>query len=173
MVIFIYVIYITFLDFKQTLLALLFISILFLTSIVNLKMNVVTYTSSNSSIQNIKEGISYIFKKIIVRSIVTIGLLTNFCFWSIFLLLPKISVDSFSFFKGSHSFLELAFSVFEIIYCSIFYKYLVVVTNKFKIFNITLILQSSALFIIGLMLLLENVYLSYLIIVVLWTVYVR
>lgn len=169
--IFISVVYITVLDFKQTLFASLFISILAWIVIVNLKMDVVTNTGTNSVLQNIKEGVSYIFKTNYIRSIVPIALVTNFCFWSIFLLLPKISVDSFSFFKGSYSFLELAFSVGGIIGGIIFSKYLVDVTDKFKIFKTTLILQSTILLIIGLMLLLENVYVSYLIIVVLWAVY--
>ncbi|MBC7032448.1 MFS transporter, partial [Salmonella enterica subsp. enterica serovar Enteritidis] len=57
--------------------------------------------SSSLSIQtsNFFEGIKIIRSNTLIAVIVPIALVTNFCFWTVWLLMPKLSIDIFSEFK--------------------------------------------------------------------------
>lgn len=73
--------------------------------------------SSSLSIQtsNFFEGIKIIRSNTLIAVIVPIALVTNFCFWTVWLLMPKLSIDIFSEFKYMYNAVDLAFTVGSIL----------------------------------------------------------
>ncbi len=149
------------------------VSLLFavLAYVLLLGIHIETSLHSNSVINNIKQGISYIFSTAYIHNLIPIALIMNFAFWSIFLLLPKVSNDQFSFLKISYSILELAFALGGILGGWIFSKYLFRYKDKHRIFIYSLISQNIVLLFLGLNLLIFNGVTAYLFMLILWFSY--
>ncbi|EHT3459780.1 hypothetical protein KXP53_001690 [Staphylococcus pseudintermedius] len=102
-------VYISFLSFVTIVFVTLFITAI--ATILLVGLTVETPLKSTSVVNNMKHGASYIFKTPYIRNLIPVALVMNFSFWSIFLLLPKIANDSFSFLKTSYSGMELSFAL--------------------------------------------------------------
>ncbi len=161
--------YISFLSFSEiiflTFVATI-ISVVLLTGI-----TVETTLQSSSVLKNMLKGVSFICNTAYIRNLIPVALVVNFSFWSIFLLLPKIANDNFSFFNVSYSGLELSFAIGGIIGGVLFSKFLCNVKNKFSLFRRTLLLQSVSLLILGFALLIPNKLLAYVGVLLCWFLY--
>lgn len=113
-------IYISFLSFSDIIFITLVATITSIVLLIGVKVE--TALQSSSVFKNIFKGLSYIFKTAYIRNLIPVALVANFSFWSIFLLLPKIANDNFSFFNVSYSGLELSFAFGGIIGAVLFSK---------------------------------------------------
>lgn len=134
-------------------------------------ITVETPSKSTSVIKNMQQGLSYIFQTSYIRNLIPIALIMNFSFWSIFLLLPKIANDNFSFLSISYSGLELSFSLGGVLGGGIFAKYLYNCQNKYRLFKRTLFTQSLVLLLLGFMLFMNDYLMSYIGILFCWFLY--
>lgn len=162
-------VYISFFSFS----AILFFSMClsFFSLLILLGLKVDTSVQSISIVKTIQEGITYLLKTPYIRDIIPIAFIINFCFWSIFLLLPKIANDHFSFLNLSYSVLEFCFACGGIAGGVIFNRYLSHYPNRGTLFYRTLCFQSLTLFLLGLDLFLPNQFVSYAIMLFLWFLY--
>lgn len=134
-------------------------------------IHVDTPLQSHSVLSNIQQGCRFIFNTPYIRNLIPLALFMNFSFWSIFLLLPKITQDNFSFLEISYSGLELAFSLGGIIGGIIFTRFLYDTTDRFHLFKLTLFTQSLIMLLLGLILLIPNPFLAYVGILLTWFSY--
>lgn len=162
-------IYISFLSFSDIIFITLVATITSIVLLIGVKVE--TALQSSSVFKNIFKGLSYIFKTAYIRNLIPVALVANFSFWSIFLLLPKIANDNFSFFNVSYSGLELSFAFGGIIGAVLFSKKLSNIKKKFTLFRITLFSQSFSLLILGFVLLVPNRILSYMGVLLCWFLY--
>lgn len=151
--------YISFLSFST----IIFVTLILTTVSVALLLGLTVETplQSTSVIKNMRQGAIYIFKTSYIRNLIPVALVMNFSFWSIFLLLPKISNDNFSFLNISYSGLELAFALGGILGGAIFAKYLYNVKDKYRLFKGSLGAQSCVLLLLGFALLIPNQLIAY------------
>ena len=94
-------------------------------------LTVETPSQSTSFIKNMQQGVCYILKTPYIRNLIPVALVMNFSFWSIFLLLPKIANDNFSFLNISYSGLELSFDLGGVIFAKHLYDF----KNKYSLFR--------------------------------------
>lgn len=104
---------------------------------------------NNSVIQNIKNGFAYVFKTGYIIKLLPVALIMNLTYWTIFFLLPKISIEEFHFFKLSYNLFELFFGIGGILGGLIFYRFIIKIKNMFFVFIVGLIGQSIMLIFIG------------------------
>lgn len=162
-------VYISFLSFTT----IVFVTFLItaISAILLVGLAVETPLQSTSVLNNMKQGTSYIFKTPYIRNLIPVALVMNFSFWSIFLLLPKIANDSFSFLKTSYSGMELSFALGGVLGGIIFAKYFYDVKDKYHLFKRTLFTQSYVLLLLGLVLLIPNSVLAYAGMLLCWCLY--
>ncbi|NBK46990.1 hypothetical protein EON06_04320 [Staphylococcus delphini] len=162
-------VYISFLSFTT----IVFVTFLItaIATILLVGLMVETPLQSTSVLNNMKQGASYIFKTPYIRNLIPVALVMNFSFWSIFLLLPKIANDSFSFLKTSYSGMELSFALGGVLGGIIFAKYFYDVKDKYRLFKRTLFTQSYVLLLLGLVLLIPNSGLAYTGMLLCWFLY--
>ncbi|MDE9798194.1 MFS transporter [Staphylococcus delphini] len=162
-------VYISFLSFTT----IVFVTFLItaIATILLVGLMVETPLQSTSVLNNMKQGASYIFKTPYIRNLIPVALVMNFSFWSIFLLLPKIANDSFSFLKTSYSGMELSFALGGVLGGIIFAKYFYDVKDKYRLFKRTLFTQSYVLLLLGLVLLIPNSALAYTGMLLCWFLY--
>lgn len=162
-------VYISFLSFVTIVFVTLFITAI--ATILLVGLTVETPLKSTSVVNNMKHGASYIFKTPYIRNLIPVALVMNFSFWSIFLLLPKIANDSFSFLKTSYSGMELSFALGaglgEILFAKFFYD----VKDKYRLFKRSLFSQSYVLLLLGIVLLIPNSVLAYTGMLLCWFLY--
>lgn len=60
-------------------------------------------------------GMKIIRKNFLISVIVPVALVTNFCFWTVWLLMPKLSIDVFSGFTYMYNSIDLSFTVGSIL----------------------------------------------------------
>lgn len=140
-------------------------------TIYKVELNEKENRNTENVLSNIKSGIKYIMDTSYIKNLIPIALIMNFCFWSISLLLPKISIDSFGFLDSSYSFLKLFFALGGIAGGLYFAKYSETWKNKFKLFYSCLFLQSIFLVLIGINLRVFDGMLSYSLLLILWGSY--
>ena len=140
-------------------------------TIYKVELNEKENRNTENVLSNIKSGIKYIMATSYIKNLIPIALIMNFCFWSISLLLPKISIDSFGFLDFSYSFLKLFFALGGIAGGLYFAKYSETWKNKFKLFYSCLFLQSIFLVLIGINLRVFDGMLSYSLLLILWGSY--
>ena len=162
-------IYISFFSFSSIILVTFILTLL--SAVMLLGLTVETPSQSTSVIKNMQQGICYILKTPYIRNLIPVALVMNFSFWSIFLLLPKIANDNFSFLNISYSGLELSFALGGGVGGVIFAKYLYDFKNKFSLFKGTLFIQSFVMLLLGLILLIPNSLLAYSGILLCWFLY--
>lgn len=162
--------YISFLSYREVMIVSLLICILSLLVIWRVKVHN-NSSFDESVLQNILKGVRYIWSKTYIRNLVPVALIMNFCFWSIYLLLPKVTIDRFDFFKASFSTLELSFSIGGIIGGTLFSLFLSKVTNRFLLFKMFIFIQGSLLLFMGLSLLMNDTTISYMLVLILWGSY--
>ncbi|CAJ2235108.1 MFS transporter [Companilactobacillus paralimentarius] len=68
-------------------------------------------TSSFQLRSKIKEGISLIYKNHLVSIMIPIALVTNFCYWTIWLLMPKFSVDIYGKYSFTYNFIDIGVTI--------------------------------------------------------------
>ncbi len=134
-------------------------------------LTVKTPLQSTSVLNNMKQGARYIFKTPYIRNLIPVALVMNFSFWSIFLLLPKIANDSFSFLKTSYSGMELSFALGGVLGGILFAKCFYDVKDKYRLFKRSLFTQSYVLLLLGLVLLIPNSALAYTGMMLCWFLY--
>lgn len=162
-------VYVSFFSFSAVLwlsALLAFLSFAFL-----LGLQVVTPLRQTSVFENIREGVAYLFQTAAIRNLIPVALLMNFSFWSIFLLLPKLTQDHFSFLPISYSVLEACFALGGIVGGWVFTRYFSAYEDKYRLFERTLVLQSRTLLVLGGVLLLPTKGLSYGLLLILWFAY--
>ncbi|WP_214548826.1 MFS transporter [Staphylococcus pseudintermedius] len=147
-------VYISFLSFVTIVFVTLFITAI--ATILLVGLTVETPLKSTSVVNNMKHGASYIFKTPYIRNLIPVALVMNFSFWSIFLLLPKIANDSFSFLKTSYSGMELSFALGAGLGGILFAKFFYDVKDKYRLFKRSLFSQSYVLLLLGIVLLIPN-----------------
>ncbi|MDE9940164.1 hypothetical protein O0H37_07245 [Staphylococcus pseudintermedius] len=152
-------VYISFLSFVTIVFVTLFITAI--ATILLVGLTVETPLKSTSVVNNMKHGASYIFKTPYIRNLIPVALVMNFSFWSIFLLLPKIANDSFSFLKTSYSGMELSFALGAGLGGILFAKFFYDVKDKYRLFKRSLFSQSYVLLLLGIVLLIPNSVLAY------------
>lgn len=162
-------VYISFLSFVTIVFVTLFITAI--ATILLVGLTVETPLKSTSVVNNMKHGASYIFKTRYIRNLIPVALVMNFSFWSIFLLLPKIANDSFSFLKTSYSGMELSFALGAGLGGIIFAKFFYDVKDKYRLFKRSLFSQSYVLLLLGIVLLIPNSVLAYTGMLLCWFLY--
>ncbi|EGQ3065721.1 hypothetical protein RNT89_07505 [Staphylococcus pseudintermedius] len=162
-------VYISFLSFVTIVFVTLFITAI--ATILLVGLTVETPLKSTSVVNNMKHGASYIFKTPYIRNLIPVALVMNFSFWSIFLLLPKIANDSFSFLKTSYSGMELSFALGAGLGGIIFAKFFYDVKDKYRLFKRSLFSQSYVLLLLGIVLLIPNSVLAYTGMLLCWFLY--
>ncbi|EGQ3359215.1 MFS transporter [Staphylococcus pseudintermedius] len=162
-------VYISFLSFVTIVFVTLFITAI--TTILLVGLTVETPLKSTSVVNNMKHGASYIFKTPYIRNLIPVALVMNFSFWSIFLLLPKIANDSFSFLKTSYSGMELSFALGAGLGGILFAKFFYDVKDKYRLFKRSLFSQSYVLLLLGIVLLIPNSVLAYTGMLLCWFLY--
>ncbi|MDK4060910.1 hypothetical protein O0C63_05545 [Staphylococcus pseudintermedius] len=162
-------VYISFLSFVTIVFVTLFITAI--ATILLVGLTVETPLKSTSVVNNMKHGASYIFKTPYIRNLIPVALVMNFSFWSIFLLLPKIANDSFSFLKTSYSGMELSFALGAGLGGILFAKFFYDVKDKYRIFKRSLFSQSYVLLLLGIVLLIPNSVLAYTGMLLCWFLY--
>lgn len=130
-----------------------------------------TPIQTTSIIQTISQGVTYIARTAYIRDVIPVALLANFSFWSIFLILPKVTSDYFGFFRASYSLLELMFSFGGIFGGWIFAKYFVTFADKYSLFKKALMAQSITLLILGFNLFIFRGVIAYALFLVIWFSY--
>lgn len=124
-----------------------------------------------SVLGNIKKGLLYILETSYIRQLVPIALLMNLVFWTVFLLLPKLTSDYFAFLKPAYSLLELAFALGGILGGWYFSRRLASREHKYQLFTRGLFGQSLCLVGLGLSVFLPYPILSYLAVLLSWAMY--
>ena len=162
-------VYISFLSFVTIVFVTLFITAI--ATILLVGLTVETPLKSTSVVNNMKHGASYIFKTPYIRNLIPVALVMNFSFWSIFLLLPKIANDSFSFLKTSYSGMELSFALGAGLGGILFAKFFYDVKDKYRLFKRSLFSQSYVLLLLGIVLLIPNSVLAYTGMLLCWFLY--
>lgn len=162
-------VYISFLSFVTIVFVTLFITAI--ATILLVGLTVETPLKSTSVVNNMKHGASYIFKTPYIRNLIPVALVMNFSFWSIFLLLPKIANDSFSFLKTSYSDMELSFALGAGLGGILFAKFFYDVKDKYRLFKRSLFSQSYVLLLLGIVLLIPNSVLAYTGMLLCWFLY--
>lgn len=162
-------VYISFLSFVTIVFVTLFITAI--ATILLVGLTVETPLKSTSVVNNMKHGASYIFKTPYIRNLIPVALVMNFSFWSIFLLLPKIANDSFSFLKTSYSGMELSFALGAGLGGLLFAKFFYDVKDKYRLFKRSLFSQSYVLLLLGIVLLIPNSVLAYTGMLLCWFLY--
>ncbi|HCT0386539.1 TPA: MFS transporter [Staphylococcus pseudintermedius] len=162
-------VYISFLSFVTIVFVTLFITAIATILLVGLMVE--TPLKSTSVVNNMKHGASYIFKTPYIRNLIPVALVMNFSFWSIFLLLPKIANDSFSFLKTSYSGMELSFALGAGLGGILFAKFFYDVKDKYRLFKRSLFSQSYVLLLLGIVLLIPNSVLAYTGMLLCWFLY--
>ncbi|GAB0255707.1 MFS transporter [Staphylococcus pseudintermedius] len=162
-------VYISFLSFVTIVFVTLFITAI--ATILLVGLTVETPLKSTSVVNNMKHGASYIFKTPYIRNLIPVALVMNFSFWSIFLLLPKIANDSFSFLKTSYSGMELSFALGAGLGGILFAKFFYDVKDKYRLFKSSLFSQSYVLLLLGIVLLIPNSVLAYTGMLLCWFLY--
>ncbi|MDT0874142.1 MFS transporter [Staphylococcus pseudintermedius] len=162
-------VYISFLSFVTIVFVTLFITAI--ATILLVGLTVETPLKSTSVVNNMKHGASYIFKTPYIRNLIPVALVMNFSFWSIFLLLPKIANDSFSFLKTSYSGMELSFALGAGLGGILFVKFFYDVKDKYRLFKRSLFSQSYVLLLLGIVLLIPNSVLAYTGMLLCWFLY--
>lgn len=162
-------VYISFLSFVTIVFVTLFITAI--ATILLVGLTVETPLKSTSVVNNMKHGASYIFKTPYIRNLIPVALVMNFSFWSIFLLLPKIANDSFSFLKTSYSGMELSFALGAGLSGILFAKFFYDVKDKYRLFKRSLFSQSYVLLLLGIVLLIPNSVLAYTGMLLCWFLY--
>lgn len=162
-------VYISFLSFVTIVFVTLFITAI--ATILLVGLTVETPLKSTSVVNNMKHGASYIFKTPYIRNLIPVALVMNFSFWSIFLLLPKIANDSFSFLKTSYSGMELSFALGAGLRGILFAKFFYDVKDKYRLFKRSLFSQSYVLLLLGIVLLIPNSVLAYTGMLLCWFLY--
>ncbi|GAB0268660.1 MFS transporter [Staphylococcus pseudintermedius] len=162
-------VYISFLSFVTIVFVTLFITAI--ATILLVGLTVETPLKSTSVVNNMKHGASYIFKTPYIRNLIPVALVMNFSFWSIFLLLPKIANDSFSFLKTSYSGMELSFALGASLGGILFAKFFYDVKDKYRLFKRSLFSQSYVLLLLGIVLLIPNSVLAYTGMLLCWFLY--
>ncbi|MDT0918092.1 hypothetical protein RNS23_08270 [Staphylococcus pseudintermedius] len=162
-------VYISFLSFVTIVFVTLFITAI--ATILLVGLTVETPLKSTSVVNNMKHGASYIFKTPYIRNLIPVALVMNFSFWSIFLLLPKIANDSFSFLKTSYSGMELSFALGAGLGGILFAKFFYDVKDKYRLFKRSLFSQSYVLLLLGIILLIPNSVLAYTGMLLCWFLY--
>lgn len=162
-------VYISFLSFVTIVFVTLFITAI--ATILLVGLTVETPLKSTSVVNNMKHGASYIFKTPYIRNLIPVALVMNFSFWSIFLLLPKIANDSFSFLKTSYSGMELSFALGAGLGGILFAKFFYDVKDKYRLFKRSLFSQSYVLLLLGIVLLIPNSVLAYTRMLLCWFLY--
>ncbi|EGQ2781077.1 MFS transporter [Staphylococcus pseudintermedius] len=162
-------VYISFLSFVTIVFVPLFITAI--ATILLVGLTVETPLKSTSVVNNMKHGASYIFKTPYIRNLIPVALVMNFSFWSIFLLLPKIANDSFSFLKTSYSGMELSFALGAGLGGILFAKFFYDVKDKYRLFKRSLFSQSYVLLLLGIVLLIPNSVLAYTGMLLCWFLY--
>ncbi len=162
-------VYISFLSFVTIVFVTLFITAI--AAILLVGLTVETPLKSTSVVNNMKHGASYIFKTPYIRNLIPVALVMNFSFWSIFLLLPKIANDSFSFLKTSYSGMELSFALGAGLGGILFAKFFYDVKDKYRLFKRSLFSQSYVLLLLGIVLLIPNSVLAYTGMLLCWFLY--
>lgn len=161
--------YITFLSFRVVIFLSLLLAVI--SFVLLLGTHVDNPLQPQSVLKNINNGIRYILKTPYIRDLIPIALIMNFAFWSIFLLLPKIANDHFSFWNISYSGLELAFALGGLLGGWLFTKYFLNFKSKYSLFKITLLCQSLVLLFLGINLALLSGIISYIIMLAMWFSY--
>ncbi|EGQ2797552.1 hypothetical protein ACB385_002077 [Staphylococcus pseudintermedius] len=162
-------VYISFLSFVTIVFVTLFITAI--ATILLVGLTVETPLKSTSVVNNMKHGASYIFKTPYIRNLIPVALVMNFSFWSIFLLLPKIANDSFSFLKTSYSGMELSFALGAGLGGILFAKFFYDVKDKYRLFKRSLFSQSYVVLLLGIVLLIPNSVLAYTGMLLCWFLY--
>ncbi|HAR6477197.1 TPA: MFS transporter [Staphylococcus pseudintermedius] len=162
-------VYISFLSFVTIVFVTLFITAI--ATILLVGLTVETPLKSTSVVNNMKHGASYIFKTPYIRNLIPVALVMNFSFWSIFLLLPKIANDSFSFLKTSYSGMELSFALGAGLGGILFAKFFYDVKDKYRLLKRSLFSQSYVLLLLGIVLLIPNSVLAYTGMLLCWFLY--
>ncbi|ELP8695584.1 hypothetical protein QTV18_000867 [Staphylococcus pseudintermedius] len=162
-------VYISFLSFVTIVFVTLFITAI--ATILLVGLTVETPLKSTSVVNNMKHGASYIFKTPYIRNLIPVALVMNFSFCSIFLLLPKIANDSFSFLKTSYSGMELSFALGAGLGGILFAKFFYDVKDKYRLFKRSLFSQSYVLLLLGIVLLIPNSVLAYTGMLLCWFLY--
>ncbi|HAR6178619.1 TPA: MFS transporter [Staphylococcus pseudintermedius] len=162
-------VYTSFLSFVTIVFVTLFITAI--ATILLVGLTVETPLKSTSVVNNMKHGASYIFKTPYIRNLIPVALVMNFSFWSIFLLLPKIANDSFSFLKTSYSGMELSFALGAGLGGILFAKFFYDVKDKYRLFKRSLFSQSYVLLLLGIVLLIPNSVLAYTGMLLCWFLY--
>ncbi|GAB0270236.1 hypothetical protein JPSP25_09240 [Staphylococcus pseudintermedius] len=162
-------VYISFLSFVTIVFVTLFITAI--ATILLVGLTVETPLKSTSVVNNMKHGASYIFKTPYIRNLIPVALVMNFSFWTIFLLLPKIANDSFSFLKTSYSGMELSFALGAGLGGILFAKFFYDVKDKYRLFKRSLFSQSYVLLLLGIVLLIPNSVLAYTGMLLCWFLY--
>ncbi|MCE5552983.1 hypothetical protein JL968_08400 [Staphylococcus pseudintermedius] len=162
-------VYISFLSFVTIVFVTLFITAI--ATILLVGLTVETPLKSTSVVNNMKHGASYIFKTPYIRNLIPVALVMNFSFWSIFLLLPKIANDSFSFLKTSYSGMELSFALGAGLGGILFAKFFYDVKDKYRLFKRSLFSQSYVLLLLGIVLLIPSSVLAYTGMLLCWFLY--
>ncbi|MDK3898026.1 hypothetical protein O0D78_10790 [Staphylococcus pseudintermedius] len=162
-------VYISFLSFVTIVFVTIFITAI--ATILLVGLTVETPLKSTSVVNNMKHGASYIFKTPYIRNLIPVALVMNFSFWSIFLLLPKIANDSFSFLKTSYSGMELSFALGAGLGGILFAKFFYDVKDKYRLFKRSLFSQSYVLLLLGIVLLIPNSVLAYTGMLLCWFLY--
>ncbi|EGQ2737839.1 MFS transporter [Staphylococcus pseudintermedius] len=162
-------VYISFLSFVTIVFVTLFITAI--ATILLVGLTVETPLKSTSVVNNMKHGASYIFKTPYIRNLIPVALVMNFSFWSIFLLLPKIANDSFSFLKTSYSGMELSFALGAGLGGILFAKFFYDVKDKYRLFKRSLFSQGYVLLLLGIVLLIPNSVLAYTGMLLCWFLY--
>lgn len=79
--------------------------------------------SFGKTMSDFKHGLLLIVHNRLISLMIPIALISNFCFWSIWLLMPKYSVDIFNQYKIVYNIIDISFTIGGILGAAAFSKY--------------------------------------------------
>lgn len=69
------------------------------------------------------QGLKLVINNPIIKFMIPIAIITNFCYWSIWLLMPKLSIDTFYRYKYTYNMIDLSFTLGGILGATYFSKF--------------------------------------------------
>lgn len=124
----------------------------------------------NGLFHDFMSGLKLVVQNRLISFMIPVALVTNFCFWSIWLLMPKYSIDLFGKFKIVYNVIDVSFTVGGIIGALAFskqHKY----WNSARIYPYLLAGQAITLILLGVNALLPHEFVNVIYIATIWISY--